>query len=242
MTLLSPPLVLTEQVPGGAAWSLVLRRHEVLRLEALAPGANVSLLLAPVDRPFEKLCVPDTLKAQMQARVRPPMALVSDTGRALASVVGSSLDWHDCLTGHSTDAHVRERFGPSDYATDRNGWRQSARAGLLDELRKHGLDERDLAPTVNLFTKVATSSDDRGSLAYVPGHAVAGDWVELRAELDVLVVLSTAPHPMDPRTDWAPSPVDVQVRRGDPPGTEDATRTFRPESGRALAETERSVR
>ncbi|MCW2779449.1 MAG: Urea carboxylase-related aminomethyltransferase, partial [Frankiales bacterium] len=88
----------------------------------------------------------------------------------------------------------------------------------------------------------ATSDDDRGSLAFVPDHAAAGDWVALRAELDVLVVLSTAPHPMDPRTDWAPSPVDVQVRRGDPPGVDDPTRTFRPESGRALAETERSVR
>lgn len=245
VTVLSPPSatpLLDEQVPGGAAWSLVLRRSELLRLEALADGANVSLLLAPVDRPHEKLCVPDTLKAQMQARVRPPMALLSDEGRALASVVGSSLDWHDCLTGHSTDAQVQARFGPSDYATDRNAWRQSARAGLLDELRKHGLGERDLAPTVNLFSKVATSDDDRGSLAFVPGHARAGNRVLLRAELDVLVVLSTAPHPLDPRTDWEPSPLRVQVHRGDPPGPDDPTRLFRPESGRALAASERTVR
>lgn len=242
---LSPPAappVLDEQVPGGAAWSLVLHRTERLRLESLADGGNVALLLVPVDRRHEKLCVPDTLKAQMQARVRPPMALVSDEGRALASLVGSSLDWHDCLTGHSTDAHVRARFGPSDYATDRNAWRRSARAGLLDELRKHGLGERDLAPTVNLFTKVATSDDDRGSLAFVADHTVAGDWVVLRAELDVLVVLSTAPHPLDPRTEWAPAPLRVQVRRGQPPGPDDPTRTFRPESGRALAASERTVR
>lgn len=244
MTVFSPSAaaLLHEQVPGGAAWSLALRRGELLRLTALADEACVSLLLHPVGRPLERLCVPDTLKAQMQSRVRPPMVLMSDHGRALASMVGSSLDWHDCLTGHSTDAHVRARYGPSAYASDRNGWRQSARAGLLDELAKHGLGERDLAPTVNLFTKVVPGDDDRGSLAFVPGYAVAGDWVALRAELDVLVVLSTAPHPLDPRSTWAPSAVDLQVSRTSPPGPDDPSRTFRPESARALGETERTER
>lgn len=231
---------LHEQIPGGAAWSLVLRRHEQLRLEAMADGACVSLLLYPADRPLERLCVPDTMKAQMQARVRPPMVLISDAGRALVSVVDSSLDWHDCLTGHSTE--TTRQFGASDYAHDRNAWRQSARAGLLDELAKHDLSERDLAPTVNLFAKVAPIGDERGTLAFVPGHAVAGDWVALRAELDVLVVLSTAPHPLDPSLAWAPSGLDVQVSRVDPPGPDDPSRTFRPESGRALAESERTQR
>lgn len=233
---------LREQVPGGAAWSLVLRRHEVLRLEAMADDACVSLLLHPVRRPLERLCVPDTMKAQMQSRIRPPMVLMSDAGRALVSVLASSLDWHDCLTGHSTDAEVRARYGFSDYAHDRNAWRQSARAGLLDELAKHGMGERDLAPTVNLFTKVVTSDDDRGTLTFVPGHADGGDWVALRAELDVLVVLSTAPHPLDPRTRWAPSGVTIEVSAGEPPGPADASRGFRPEAARALAETERTER
>ncbi len=242
MTVLSAtPVLLHELVPGGAAWSLVLRRAEELRLEALADGANVSLLLSPVGRPTERLCVPDTMKAQMQSRLRPPMVLVSDQGRALASMTGSSLSWHDCLTGHSTQAHL-DRFGPSDYARDRNAWRQSARAGLLDELAKHGLGPRDLAPTVNLFSKVVAGDDDRGTLTYVPDHARTGDWVTLRAELDVLVVLSTAPHPMDARRRWAPSPVDLQIRQVDPPGPDDASRTFRAESARALAQTERTER
>lgn len=231
-------VLLKEQIPGGAAWSLVLRRGEQLRLEALADGANTSLLLSPVGRPLERLNVPDTMKAQMQSRVRPPMVLISDLGRALASMTGSSLDWHDCLTGHSTDAHV-QRHGPSDYATDRNAWRQSARAGLLDELAKHGLGQRDLAPTVNLFSRVVAGDDARGTLTY-QRQARAGDWVELRIELDLLVVLSTAPHPLDPQ--WAPSPLEVTISQVNPPGPDDPSRTFRPESGRALAETERTVR
>lgn len=242
MSLLSPTLLLHEEVPGGAAWSLVLRRHELLRLEALADDACVSLLLYPAHRLHERLCVPDTMKAQRQACVRPPMVLMSDAGRALASVVESSLDWHDCLCGHSTDAQVAEKYGPSDYARDRNAWRQSARTGLLDELAKHGLGSRDLAATVNLFTKVVPVDDDCGTLRFVPGHAAAGDTVTLRAELDVLVVLSTAPHPLDPRPQWCPSAIGVRVSRLQPPGPSDPSRTLCPESGRALAETERTER
>lgn len=231
---------LDEIVPGGAARSVVLRRHDRLRLTAEAAGANVSTLLFPTDRLLERLCVPDTLKAQMQVRVRPPMVLMSDAGRALASVVGSSLDWHDAISGHSTDAHLA-RFGPSDYARDRNAWRQSARAGLLDELAKHGLGERDLHATVNFFTAVVPADDDRGSLAWRPGHTAPGDWVELRAETEVLVVLSTSPHPLDPSPTWDPAAVHLQVRPGDAPGENDASRTFRDEAARALAETERTA-
>lgn len=241
LTALQPTTPVHEQVPGGAAWSLRLHRHELLRLEALSDGANASVLLHPVGRTGERWSAPDTMKSQMQSRVRPPMSLVSDAGRSLASMTGSSLDWHDCLGGHSTDAHLR-RYGPSSYATHRNAWRQSARRGLLDELAKHDLGARDLGPTLNLFSKVVTADDDRGTLSFVAGHAHAGDWVELRADLDLLVVLSTAPHPLDPRPDWEPSALDVRVRRGDPPGPSDATRVFRPESARALGESERTVR
>lgn len=239
MTALTEAAI-TETVPGGAARSFVLRRTQVLRLTAGGVGANASTLLFAADRPLERLCVPDTLKAQMQVRVRPPMVLMSDAGRGLASLVGSSLDWHDAVSGHSTDAHVA-RFGPSDYQSDRNAWRQSARAGLLDELAKWDLGRRDLHATVNFFSAVVPADDDRGSLTWRPDHCADGDWVDLRAETDVLVVLSTAPHPLDPADEWAPAPVHLSVRPGTAPGPDDPSRTFRDESGRALAETERST-
>lgn len=231
---------LDETVPGGAARSFLLRRTQVLRMTAQDAGANASTLLYAADRTLERLCVPDTLKAQMQVRIRPPMVLMSDAGRALASVTGSSLDWHDAVSGHSCDAHL-SRFGPSSYASDRNAWRQSARAGLLDELAKWDLGRRDLHPTVNFFSAVVPADDEPGSLAWRPEHSTAGDWVELRAETDVLVVLSTAPHPLDPTPVWSPAAVSLQVRPGQAPGEDDPSRTFRAESARALAETERTA-
>ena len=222
------------EVPGGAAESLRLRRHRTLTLRCLGPGTNVAMLIYALDDPTERLNVPDTLKAQMSARIKPPMTLMSDTGRALASVTGSSLDWHDAITGHSLPAAVERRFGPSSYAADRNEWRRSARFGLLTELWKHDLGARDLHANVNFFSKVASAGDERGTLTYVPGHAAEGDWVTLRAEIDLLIVLSTAPHPLDPAETWNPAGVRLEIAEGAAPGPEDASRVFRAESGRSL--------
>ena len=229
------------EIPGGAADSLRLSRHRALTLTALGDGANVSMLIYAADNPLDRLNIPDTLKAQMSARVAAPMVLMSDMGRALASVTGSSLDWHDAITGHSLDVHVEQRHGPSSYAAHSNGWRRSARAGLLDELWKHGLGMRDLHASINWFTKVAPAADARGTLEFVPGHAVAGDWVTLRAEQDLLVVLSTSPHPLDPAERWEPAAVRVTVEAVEAPAADDASRTFRAESARALAVTEGSL-
>jgi urea carboxylase-associated protein 2 len=225
--------LLDHEIPAGGYWSLALRAGRELRLTAVDDGAACATLVFAHRDPVDRLNVPDTLKAQMSARIRPPMVLMSDRGTALASVTGSSLDWHDCLTGHSLDAHV-EPFGLSSYATDRNDWRRSARSGLLSELRKHGRGPGDLHACVNFFAKVAIGTD--GELVHVPDHAVAGDWVTLRVEQDLLVVLSTAPHPMS--TGWAPGAVRAEVLTGAPYGPDDPSVTFRPESARALANAE----
>jgi hypothetical protein len=154
----------------------------------------------------ERLNLPDTLKAQMSACIKPGMVLMSDMGRALASVTGSSLDWHDAITGHTRVAHDE----------------------LLQELMKHDLSSRDLHATVNWFKKVAPAGDERGTLSDVADHASAGDWVELRTELDVLVVLATAG-------------VEISITATEPPGPDDPCRLNRDESGRALALAERGV-
>lgn len=224
--------LLTHEIPGCAAWSVQLRAGRVLRLTTLAGGVNCSTLVFTARDLVDRLNVPDTLKAQMSGRIRPPMVLMSDRGTALCSVTGSSLDWHDCLCGHSLDAHVAA-FGPSSYADDRNDWRRSARSGLTSELAKHGRGAADLHGCVNFFSKVAPSGDAAGSLTFVPGHCAAGDWVTLRAEQDLLVVLSTAPHPLDPA--WAPGGVRGEVLPGVPYNDDDPSVTYRPESARALA-------
>ena len=214
----------THDVPGGASWSTTVRAGRLVTLTALGPDANASVLIYGPDR-LDRLNVPDTCKAQMSACIRPPMVLMSDRGLALASVVASTLDWHDCLTGFGQDAH---------------DWRRSARAGLVSELTKHGLGEPDLHGCVNFFSQVTPGDDERATLTYRPGHSVEGDNVLLRTELDLLLVLSTAPHPSSP-TAWAPAGVRVEVAPAPVPGPDDASVLFRAESARALQMSARVV-
>lgn len=228
------------EIPGGAAWSAPVRAGRTVTLTALGDDANCSTLLFGPDR-LDRLNLPDTLKAQMSACIKAPMVLMSDRGYALASVTESTLDWHDCLSGFGHDAHL-QRFGPSSYALHRNDWKRSARAGLVSELTKHALGEVDLHGCVNFFARAGIADDARASLRYVKGHSRQGDSVTLRTEQDVLFVFSTAPHPLDLDSDWAPSGVRVEVSVAAPVSREtDASWLFRSESARALEQSRRSL-
>lgn len=227
-------LLLSHEIPGGAAWSVSVRAGRRLTLTALGPGANVSTLLFAADR-LDRLNVPDTLKAQMTARVMAPVVLMSDRGLALASVVASSVDWHDALCGF-TGPRDLDRFSPTDYQHDRNSWYRSARELFLVELAKYGMGESDLHGSVNFFSKVVSQPDSLCSLTFVPDAAAAGDHVTLRADQDLLIMLATTPHPLDPSPEFAPAGIHVDVSAGATWEPGDGSADFRPESGRALQE------
>ena len=113
---------------------------------------------------------------------------------------------------------------------------RAGRDGLLIEIGKHGLTRRDLVAPVNFFSKV--SVDEEGRFRFHEAHAKAGDHVDLRLDMDVIVAVSTAPHPLDPRTDYAPAPVGITAWRSGPAPADDHCRAFRPECARALHNTD----
>ncbi len=228
-------LLYSHDIPGGAAWSVLLRAGRTLRLTAVGDGANVSTLVFAGDR-LDRMNVPDTLKAQMTARILPPVVLMSDRGLALASVIDSSVDWHDALCGFTGPADM-DRFSPTDYQHDRNSWQRSARELFLLELAKYGMGEADLHGSVNFFSKVTSTSDSVCSLTFQPSHSVAGDHVTLRAEQDLLIVLATTPHPLDPAPAFAPTGARADIGSADPWDEADPSVTFRAESARALEQT-----
>jgi uncharacterized protein YcgI (DUF1989 family) len=104
--------------------------------------------------------------------------------------------------------------------------------GLLIEIAKHGLARRDLIAPVNFFSKV--SVDAEGRFAFAPKHCKAGDSVDLRLDMDVLLAYSTAPHPLDPAPDYAPKKVGLAAWRSGAASKDDYCRGFRAENARAL--------
>jgi uncharacterized protein len=225
-------LLLEEDLPGGAAWSFTVRRHHTLRLTALAAGANVSLLCFTRSELVDRYNMADTLKGQHTAKLTTGHILVSDMGRAMMSITGDTLGWHDPLGGHDTAAHVAKKWGSLNYQTARNDWHRNSRDHFLIELAKYGLNARDLVPNVNFFSKLATSPS--GQLSFVTNHSKAGDHLDLRAEMDLLVILTTCHHPMDTSPTYGPAPVRVQLHTTPPPAADDYCRTYRPENERAF--------
>jgi len=229
-------VLLEETLPGAAMASYVLPRHHSVRFTDVEGGANVSLLAFNRELLHERYNMADTLKAQHTAFLTRGHVLYSDMGRVLCSVTQDSCGWHDTFTGVS-DAAGAARYGERSYETHRNEWVRNAREELLIELGKWGLGRRDLVPNVNLFSKIAP--DALGKLRYVVGHSPAGSIVELRAEMNVLLVLSTCPHALDPAPAWAPKPVHVRIARVAATGPEDVCRRSCPENARGFANTER---
>jgi urea carboxylase-associated protein 2 len=157
--------------------------------------------------------------------------------RILCSIVADTVGWHDPLGGCSDASLVEEKYGALSYQQARNDWHQDALNGFLLELAKYGLGPRDLMMNVNFFSKVEVLED--GSMQFVTGNAVAGDTIELRAEMNTLVILNTCQHPMDPAAEYASKAVELEIASIPRPGADDVCRRFRPENERGFTLTER---
>jgi uncharacterized protein len=231
------PIFWEETIQPGATWSHVLKRGTSLRLVDVEGGANVGGIFYNSECPLERYNMPDTLKAQHIARLRAGFVLYSDMGRILCSVIADTVGWHDPIGGTSNASLIEEKYGPSTYQESRNDYHKNGRDGFLVELGKWGLGPRDLVANVNLFSRIDV--DEAGGMSFVPGNSKAGDYVELRAEMNVLVILNTCQHPLDPNRKYQPKAVQAAIRRVPPPAADDPCRISRPENGRGFTLTER---
>lgn len=225
-----------ETIPGGAHWSFVMKRGTALRLTDVEGGANLSTLFYNREEELERYNMADTLKAQHTAHLSKGFVCYSDMGRVLASVIEDISGWHDTICGMSNAALVENKYGKADYQQARNEMHRNARDSMLIELGKWGLGKRDIVPNINFFSKV--SADEAGALHYQANHSKAGGFVELRFEMNVLVVVSACQHPLDPNPEYAPRPVLLQAWRCGTPDDSDFCRNFRPENARGFYNTE----
>lgn len=231
------PTLYEELVPGGGHTSFVLKRGQLLRITDLEGGANVSLLLLNAAEKSERLNLPDTLKCQHTAKLTDGHCLYSDMGRVLAAITADTCGWHDSFGGVLNAEETRAKYGEGRYQELRNGFFRNGMDNLLVEMGKWNLNLQDLLMTLNLFSKV--SVDEHGVFAFEPGNSRAGDYVELYAPMDTLVVLTALQHPMDPNPVYSPKPVQLTWHRVDSDGISVLCRTSRAENGRGFHNTER---
>ena len=239
----SEDLLHREAIPGGWYWSSVVKRGQALRIETPEGEAAVALVAWSLQDASERLNYADTVKIQWTAALGKGRVLFSDMGRVMLSIIEDSCGAHDLIAGGSTPASVRR----SDPAQSREGTMQDGPGGSTrsfparntrDNLRlaagKHGLSPRDVPPCISFFAPVRTDAD--GRLVWVPGRRSLGDYVDLRAEMDLIVALSNCPHPLDPS--GAEPPAVVATRFVAPPvGADDLCRTATAEAARGFDNT-----
>ncbi len=210
-----------ELLPGGHHWSARISRGAVLQLEALSNNANVSLFCVNAQDKLEGLNLPDTLKAQHTAFLSPGHVLYSDMGRVMASIVKDDHGWNEGMCGPSTPTQIKQHFGVKTFQDARNDMYQNGLESLWVEMSKYALNARDLAGTVNLFSKVRP--DDNGALSHIAADNT-GQIIELRFEMDCLVFLSNSPHGLDRSQSYQPADVELRLFKALPLAENDVCR------------------
>ncbi|HET6284059.1 MAG TPA: urea amidolyase associated protein UAAP1 [Polyangia bacterium] len=233
---------MTETLRGGGSWSRRMRRGQSLRITDITGKGAVAALFYNADAPLERYNMADTLKAQYTAFLTAGRVLYSDMGRILASIVEDTCGWHDTLSGCGNAATTRARYGEGRYQELRNDFYRNTRDNFLVELGKHGLGKKDIVPNVNFFVRVRVDDSGRLVWARTSAPAAAGAHVDLRFEMNTLVVLSNTPHPLDPAPSYKPPSVELSLGEARAPGPDDPCRVSRPENGRGFTLTEAYLR
>jgi urea carboxylase-associated protein 2 len=221
-----------DTLTSGKHWSFIVRRNTRLRLTDVDGGANIAMLFYNPQNLTERYNAPDTLKCQHTFRLTTGHCLYSDMGRIFCSIVADTHGWHDTVCGNSNKAIVASRWGEAPYQTHRNDWHQNGLDSFLVELAKYGMKRRDLAANVNWFSKVAV--DEAGVIGFDPSAAAPGAIVELRFEMDTLVLFHTCPHPLDPAPEYPRKTVRFELFDGPAAVDDDACRLSAPENRRGF--------
>ncbi len=231
----SQTLLWKEAVPGGCHWSGIVRRGTTLRLEDVDGSANAAVLFYNYEEKLERYNMADTLKSQHTFRLTKGHACYSDMGRIFCFITADTTGWHDTVCGLSDAELIQKKCGVAAYQAHRNNMYRNGLDGMLIELGKWGLGKRDIVSNMNFFSKITANTS--GELVFHDDHSKAGDFVDLSFEMDTLVVLSAAPHPLDPSTTYRPGAVYLAAFPTPPEAIKECTRLA--ENSRGLQYTQR---
>lgn len=212
-----------DTLPEGWGASKLVPRGQTLRIVNVQATPGVSVLLYRAADPTERLNMGDTVKIQWSAKLHKGKLLYSDMGRVLASITDDTSGRHDALAGGSTAFSNAGKYGD---ATLRN-----TRDNFILLAAKHGLSKSDIPPCVTFFAPVTV--DAKGGLAWTTPGPSAGDHVDLRAEMDLLVFVSNCPHPLAPGG-YAPKPVELLLWQAPPIAHDDFCATSCEEARRGF--------
>ncbi len=188
-------------VPACAPWSGRIAKGDVLRLVDLEGQQAIDFLCYNADDPEERYHAPNTIKIPGNIYLGMGSILYSVRARPMMTIVADSCGGHDTIFGCCSFALDEVRYGQTNA--------ECCQRNFERELAGHGMGSRDVVANANFFMRVPVGPD--GSAAIVDGSSKPGDFVDLRADMDVLAVLSNCPEALNPATGGGPTPIRVIV-------------------------------
>jgi urea carboxylase-associated protein 2 len=225
-----PPeaLVSREDVPADWYAIVRLKRGEALRIADPSGQSSVSMIAWRAEETSERINCADTVKVQWSAAIAKGRIILSDMGRVLFSLIEDTSGAHDLLVGGSTPASAAALYGMPSRNTHEN---------FVAGAAKVGLDPRDIPPCVSFFAPI--SVDVAGRFIWKEALKRPGDFVDLRAEMNAVLVLSNCAHPLNSARPSPSRPITLVRYRAPVAGADDPCRTGSPEAARAFAFTDR---
>jgi urea carboxylase-associated protein 1 len=200
---LSDEILHDEVVPARAPWLHHVKAGQTLRIVDLEGNQAVDFLLYAAADDAERYCAQDTVAAQGNLFLREGTVLRSNEGRPMMTITATSVDYHDTIGGACSCESNTLRYGHHTKAE------HACVENFLEANLREGRGKRDMVSNINFFMNVPVEAD--GALGIVDGISAPGLTVDLRAEMDVIVVVSNCPQINNPCNGFNPTPVRMIV-------------------------------
>jgi uncharacterized protein len=188
-------------IPPGDGWACVVKRGQTLRIVDLEGRQAVDFLCYNAENPEERYNAADTMKYAKTIFITRGHGIYSNLGRRLFTIVEDTCGRHDTIGGCCSAESNEFRYGVKDTP--------SCRATFLRVLAGVGLGSKDIVANLNFFLNVPVAPD--GTMGIVDGLSKPGDHVDLKAEMDVLAVVSNCPQIYNPCNGFKPTPIQLAV-------------------------------
>ena len=191
------PIIVDAKQP----WSGLVKRGQVLTIKDTHGQQAVDFLCYDADNTADRYSATNTVKVQGNVYVGNGTVLYADSGKPLLTVIEDTVGRHDTIYGCCSNPNNKLRY---DVETT-----ESCYTNFTQELQKHGMDVTSIVPNVNWFMSVPVLGD--GSAGVAEAVLKPGSFVRLRAECNVLVVLSNCPQMHNPCNGYDPTPIEVRI-------------------------------
>jgi len=198
--------VYREEVPAGDYFMKVVKAGQTFRILDLEGNQAADTLFYSAADPSERYSAMDTIREQGNIYLTAGTTLMSNEGNPMLTIVADTCGRHDTLGGAcATESNtVRYALDKKCMHACRDSWMLA-----VAENEQFGMSKRDITHNINFFMNVPVTSD--GGLTFEDGISAPGKYVEMRAEMDVIVLISNCPQLNNPCNAYNPTPVEVLV-------------------------------